>query len=76
MPEIPWHLQSTGAPVGKFNPRSREDQVSRKIWNENVVEGDKRAERVHYIKKMTEKYPEYCMNEILRKLPARFETQK
>jgi hypothetical protein len=47
---IPWHLQYVPGPSRKFNPRSREDTISKSVWENTVVKADKEAERMYRIK--------------------------
>jgi len=45
--------------IGKFNPRSREDTLSRQVWKDTVSRNDQIQETIYQIKKHLCKYPEY-----------------
>jgi hypothetical protein len=49
---IPWHLQYVPGPSGKFNYRSREDTISKSVWENTVVKADKEAERMYKIRQL------------------------
>jgi hypothetical protein len=49
---IPWHLQYVPGPTGKFNSRSREDTISKSVWENTVVKADKEAERMYKIRQL------------------------
>ena len=52
----------------KYDPRCREDRISRSIWDNNVTQRDRVAEKQRIISAMIKKFPEYSMEEVLRML--------
>ena len=52
------YIQAIQGPKGKFNPKSREDTLSRQVWKDTVLRGDQTAEHIYQIKKGLCKYPE------------------
>jgi len=63
---VPWHLQSYPVGPNRFNPRNREDQISRKTWTDNVTQRDRGVERQRVFDNLRKKYPDYPVQAILR----------
>ena len=64
---VAWHAE-TPAPMKKYDPRCREDRISRSIWDNNVTQRDRVAEKQRIISAMIKKFPEYSMEQVLRML--------
>ena len=49
-----WYQKTGPVTKGRYNPRCREDVVSRSVWVQNVVKGDEKLHR-DYLRKMMKK---------------------
>ena len=58
-----------------FNSRSREDAISRRIWNENVTKPDAARGLTFEIHTLRLKYPTLKMDQLVDLVPSRFHTQ-
>lgn len=62
---VAWHAE-TPAPMKKYDSRCREDRISRSVWDNNVTQRDRIAEKQRRIEAMMTKYPDYSLEQILR----------
>lgn len=52
----------------KYDPRSREDRISRVVWEKNITQRDRDVERQRRIEFMLKKFPAYSLEQILKRL--------